>query len=179
MESVTCKFCDEFITNFSVILRAICSKQAANTEKLDQLCKETSIKLVTHWPTFQFTPSAHQVLAHSAALIQKIESQGLGTLSEESLEHNNKNLHSYREKHATQQANLTDVLTRLSVKSDLIVQSFRSIVKCNGQHNVRSCPHRHAAISVCLSLEDNLRACVFTDGADLQGADLVIHFRQP
>ena len=81
---------DEFITNYSVILRAICSKQAVNTEQLDQLCKETSIKLVTHWPRFRFTPSVHRVLAHSAALIHKNESQGLGTLSEEPLEHNNK-----------------------------------------------------------------------------------------
>ena len=121
----------------------------------------------------------HQVLAHSAALIHKNESQGLGTLSEEPLEHNNKNLRSYREKIAqktTQQANLTDVLTRLWVKSDPIVRSFRCIVKCsfcNGQHNVHSCSHRHAAISGCLSLEDNLIACVFTDGADLQGADSI------
>ena len=99
---------DEFITNFSVILRAICSKQPVNTEQLDQLCKTTSIKLVTHWPTFSLTPSVHQVLAHSAALIHNNESYGLGTLSEEPLEHNNKNLCSYREKLARktiQQAN--------------------------------------------------------------------------
>ena len=157
-------------------MRAICSKQAVNTEQLDQLCKETSIKIVTHWPTFRFTPPVHQVLAHSAALIHKNESQGLGSLSKEPLEHNNKNLRSYREKLArktTQQANLTDVLTRLWVKSDPMVLSYRSIVKCsfcNGQHNIRSCPHRQAAISGCLSLEDNLIACIVFEGDDLQGA---------
>ena len=64
----------EFMTKFSIILRAISSKQTVNTEQLDQLCKETSIKLVTHWPTFRFTPSVHQILAHSAALIHENES---------------------------------------------------------------------------------------------------------
>ena len=164
----------EFMTNFSIILRAISSKQTVNTEQLDQLCKETSIKHVTHWPTFRFTPSVHQVLAHSAALIHKNESQGLGTLSEEPLEHNNKNLRAYRERLArksTQQDNLSDVLTRLWVKSDPIVRGFIAIVKCtfcSGQHNIRSCPQRHAAISRCLSMEDHLLACVFTEGAALQ-----------
>ena len=40
----------------------------------------------------------------------------------------------------------------------------RAAVKCsfcNGQHNVCSCPQRHAAMSGCLSLEDHLIACVF------------------
>ena len=135
---------DEFKTKFSVILRAICSKQAVNTEQLDQLCKETSIKLVTHWPTFRFTPFVHQVLAHSAALIHKNESQGLGTLSEKPLEHNNKYLRSYQEKLArktTQQANLTDVLTRLwGVKSDPIVRSFRCIVKLFAMDSIMFAP---------------------------------------
>ena len=80
--------------------------------QLDQLCKETAIKFVHHWPTFRFTPTMHEILVHSAALIHANESKGLGTLSEEPLEHNNKNLRAYRERLArktTQLANLTDV----------------------------------------------------------------------
>ena len=58
--------CDrkEFITNLSVILRAVSSIQTVNTHQLDQLCKETAIKLL---PTFRFTPTMHEILAHSAA----------------------------------------------------------------------------------------------------------------
>ena len=37
-------------------------------------------------------PSMHQILAHSAALIDANESTGLGEYSEEPLEHNNKNI---------------------------------------------------------------------------------------
>ena len=85
------------ITNLSVILRAVSSKQTVNTHQLDQLCKETAIKLVQHWPTFRFTPTMHEIIAHLAALIDANESRGLGTLSKEPLEHNNNNLRAYRE----------------------------------------------------------------------------------
>ena len=88
---------DEFITNLSIILRVVSSKQRINTEHLDHLCKETALQLVSHWPGFKFTPSVHQVLAHSAALVSANDSKGLGTLSEEPLEHNNKTLRIYRE----------------------------------------------------------------------------------
>eukprot|EP00731_Ephydatia_muelleri_P028943 Em0020g587a len=45
----------------------------------------------------RFTPSMHQILAHSAALIDANDSTGLGVFSEEPLEHNKKNLRKYRE----------------------------------------------------------------------------------
>ena len=86
-----------FITNLSVILKAVSSRRNVNTKELDHLCKETSLLVVTHWPTFRFTPSMHQILAHSAALIDANDSTGLGVFSEEPLEHNNKNLRKYRE----------------------------------------------------------------------------------
>ena len=172
------KVFDEFITNLSVVLRAISSKQIVNTHQLDQLCKETAIKLVHHWPTFRFTPTMHEILAHSAALIHANESKGLGTLSEEPLEHNNKNLRAYRERLARktmQQANLTDVLTRLWIKSDPIVRSYRRVVQCsfcNGPHNVRSCPQRLEVTSGCVSFEDHLVECIFTTG---EGTDQGVH----
>ena len=83
---------------------------------LEQLCKEASLTLVSHWPTFKFTPAVFQVLAHSAALIIANESTGLGSLSEEPLEHNNKYIPATTENisKTTQHANL---LTRLWVKS--------------------------------------------------------------
>ena len=61
----------------------------------------------------------------------KNESQGLGTLSEEPLKHIHKNVHLYREKMARiaiQQANVTDVLTRLWVISDPIVRSYSKML---------------------------------------------------
>ena len=82
--------------SLSVILKAVSSRRNVNIEELDHLCKETSLLIVTHWPTFRFTPSMHQILAHSAALIDANDSTGLGVCSEEPLEHNNKNLRKYR-----------------------------------------------------------------------------------
>ena len=46
---------DEFVTNLSIILRFVSSKRRINTEHLDHLCKETALKLVSHWPGFKFT----------------------------------------------------------------------------------------------------------------------------
>ena len=162
---------DEFITNLSIILRVVSSKQRINTEHLDHLCNKTELKLVSHWPGFKFTPSVHQVLAHSAALISANDSKGLGTLSEEPLEHNNKNLRIYREhlaRKTTQHANLSDVITRLWIKSDPIVRSFQHAVKCSfcgEEHNVWSCTQKHARSS-CFSLEEHLLACMFADDQD-------------
>ena len=64
-----CDRVDELITNLSIILRVVSSKRRIKTEHLDHLCKETALKLVSHWPGFKFTPSLHQVLAHSAVLM--------------------------------------------------------------------------------------------------------------
>ena len=59
-------------------------------------------------------------LVKKQMLFYKNESQGLRTLSEEPLEHNNKKLEKLARK-TTQQANVTDVLTRSnSAKLDLL-----------------------------------------------------------
>ena len=100
-----------------------------NTELLDTLCKETSM-FVSHWPTFKFTPSVHQVLAHSTALINANRSTGLRSLSEEPLEHNNKNLQCYRDSLARKTAQNADILSRLWIKSDPIVRSHQNAIKC-------------------------------------------------
>lgn len=132
----------KFLTNISVILRAISSRSVVNTELLEILCKETSIVFVSHWRTFKFTPSMHQVLAHSTAVINAKDSTGLGSLQEEPLEHNNKNLRRNRESLArktTQNANLSDILSRLWIKSDPIIRSHHNAIKClacDGDHSI-------------------------------------------
>ena len=156
------KVYEEFLTNISVFLRAISSSSVINNEVLETLCKETSIMFVSHWPTFKFTPSVHQVLAHSTALINANGFTGLGSLSEELLEHNNKNLRRYREclaRKTTQYANLSDILSRLWIKSDPIVRSHRNAIKCsacNGHHSIRSCPRRHVSGIGCQTIEEHL-----------------------
>ena len=87
-----------------------------------------------------------------------------GTLSEERLEHNNKDPHICREhlaRKTTQHANLSDVITRLWIKSDPIVRSFQCAVKCSfcgEEHNVQSCTQKHARSS-CFSLKEHTRNC--------------------
>ena len=86
-----------FLMSLLLNLKAVTSRRNVNIEELDHLCKETLLLIVTHWPTFRFTPSMHHILAHSAALVDANDSTGLGVFSEEPLEHNNKNLRKYRE----------------------------------------------------------------------------------
>ena len=128
----------EFLTNISVILRAISSRSVINTEQLETLRKETSIMFLIgqhlNFYTFKAT-----VLAHSTALINANDSTGLGSLSEEQLDHNNKNLRCYGESLATQNANLSDIQPRLWIKSDPIIRSYRNAIKCsacNGDHRI-------------------------------------------
>ena len=104
----------------------------------------------------------HQVLAYSAALINANGFTGLGSLSEELLEHNNKNLRRYREclaRKTTQYANLSDILSRLWIKSDPIVWSHRNAIKCsacNEDHSIRSCPRKHVSGIGCQTIEEHL-----------------------
>ena len=146
-----------FLVSLLQILKAVSSKKNVNVEELDKLCRETSL-IVTHWPAFKYIPSMHKILAHSAALIDANESTGLGEYSEEPLEHNNKNIQKYRESLArktTQTANLSDVFTRLWIKSDPIIRCHRRVVKCSfcGEHNVRSCPKEQVALHLRIVLE--------------------------
>ena len=116
-----------------LILKAVSSRKNVNIEELDKLCKQMTLLIVTHWPTFKFTPSMHQILAHSAALIDANDSTGLGEYSEEPLEYKNKNIRKCREslaKETTQAANLSDVLTRHWIKSDPIIRCHLRVVKC-------------------------------------------------
>lgn len=136
------------VSNVSIILRLVSSSELINADKLDTLCKDTSRMVLDHFPSFRFTCSVHQLLAHSAELVAANKSHGLGTLSEEALEHNNKNIRKYREqlsRKTTQEDNLTDVFHRLWLKSDPVIRKFRHVDKCSycdGDHHTRSCPKK-------------------------------------
>ena len=150
----------QVIQNMSVILRLVSCTEQINPTKLDVLCKDTSRVFLDQFPNFRFSCSVHQVLAHSAELIDANKGHGLGTLSEEALENNNKNIRRYREqlsRKTSQEDNLVDVFHRLWVKSDPVVRSFRHTAKCtycDGDHNVRSCPKRKTDFT--MTTEDEL-----------------------
>ena len=151
----------QIVSNVSIILRLVSSTQLINSDKLDTLCKHTSRMFLDHFPNFRFTCSVHQILAHSAELISANKNHGLGTLSEEALENNNKNIRKYREqlsRKTTQEDNLSDVFHRLWLKSDPVLRKFRPVDKCSycdGDHHVRSCPKKRVDFDG-ISNEDQL-----------------------
>ena len=92
----------------------------------------------------------HGSIQHSAQLIEEINGHGLGTLSEEALEANNKYLRRYMEKlsrNCSGELQLKDVSTRaLELSNPTIQERIRSFQRelyckiCEGNdHSCRSC----------------------------------------
>lgn len=93
------------------------------------------------------TQSVHNLLFHSAELIEDNGEKGLMIYCEQGLEDNNKFLRQFRSNFArktNQHANLIDCFNRLWIKSDPVIsKSTRESVWKNclsAKHAVRSCP---------------------------------------
>ena len=135
---------------------------------------------VSHWPTFKFL----HLQGTSASSLNANDSTGLGSLSEEQLDHNNKNLRRYEESLArkkTQNANLSDIQPRLWIKSDPIIRSHRNAIKCsacNGDHSIRSCPRRHISLVSCLNIEEHLISTIINPQVEQRAESEVQHLNK-
>ena len=121
-------------TNLSVILRIYNSNQAIDTEKLENLCKDTYEFILITFPWANITPSLHRLLAHSPELIRDCnDGYGLKNFSEEAVEACNKLIRRYREHLARKvsfTANARDIFVRLLSQSDPILANFRKFIRC-------------------------------------------------
>ena len=119
--------------NLSVIFRIMSCTQKVDVEAYRQLTVETSLLIARklNWVEINFT--LHGALHHSADLIAINDGYGLGDLSEEALEANNKYIRKFAEFRARKTSSedqLTDVLGRLIERSDPFIvhkkMQFRS-----------------------------------------------------
>ena len=121
-------------TNLSVILRIYNSDREINTERLDDLCKDTYESIVIHFPWANITPSMHKLLAHCSELIRSCNNcHGMKDFSEEAVEVCNKLIRKYLEHLARKfsfSTNTRDIFIRLLCNSDPVLNTFRKVTKC-------------------------------------------------
>ena len=139
--------------NLAIITRLISSDFKINVEKLDIICKETAVLILNHFNgQIRIPDTLHVLLGHVCSLVEANGGHGFKKLSEEPLESNNKLIRKFRESLArktNQLENLTDVATRLWVKSDPIIRSLKRALYCKvcdkfSDHTMRSsqCPQK-------------------------------------
>ena len=133
----------------ATILSVVSSNRKIDTSKFEKLCEEASLNLCKNFPWVLINHTLHGTLQHSAELISINDGYGLGNLSEECLEANNKDIRNYlqflsRKTDPIQQ--LTDVMTRLLERSDpkiiqrgLQSQRKKYCTECGGiDHTIKS-----------------------------------------
>ena len=95
---------------------------------MDLICKDTAKTILIDFNgKIQIPNTLHVLLAHTCSLVEENGGYGFKKLSEEPLESNNKFVRKFREnlsRKTNQVENLTDVATRLWLKSDPIICSM-------------------------------------------------------
>lgn len=100
----------------STILRVISSTQKVHNERFNDLCIATSVNIATNFKWAHINHTLHGALHHSAELVALNGDRGLGELSEEPLEANNKDIRQF--------------LNNLSRKCDPTLQLTDVAVRC-------------------------------------------------
>ena len=136
--------------NLSCIMRIISSTQPVNTYSFNALVKKTSLHIANKFDWVQINFTLHGVLHHSNELIQKNNNTGLGELSEEALEANNKYVRRYLELYSRKNSpinQLTDVMNRLLERSHPKIvdnkYTMRPTVFCNTCGSKKHSTKRH------------------------------------
>ena len=106
--------------NLSCIMRIISSTEPVDIYAFKLLTQQTNILIASNFPWVQINFTLHGVLHHSSELIERHDGKGLGALSEEALEANNKYVRRYLELFSRKTSpidQLTDVMNRLLERS--------------------------------------------------------------
>ena len=105
----------------STVLSIVSCSRKVDVLKFKTLCDETSLHLSDNFPWVLINHTLHGTLQHSAELITLNDGYGLGSLSEECLESNNKDIRNYLQflsRKISPVAQMTDVMSRLLERSD-------------------------------------------------------------
>ena len=132
-----------------MILRIVSSKSQVEVASFQQLCKSFSLHLIQSFPWARLNHTLHATVHHSPELMQMNDCYSLGSLSEEGLESNNKDIRNFLLTHSrkmSHQLQLTDVMHRLLERSfpeiaDIVsLQRFQKRCKECGStdHTIRS-----------------------------------------
>lgn len=133
----------------STILTIVSCSRRVDVTKFKALCDEASLNLCDNFPWVFLNHTLHGTLHHSVELISLNDGYGLGALSEECLESNNKDIRNFlelRSRKTDPLLQLTDVMARLLERSDprifTIAQTYhpkKYCTECGGtDHTIRS-----------------------------------------
>ena len=114
---------------YSVILRAVSSTQLLIVDELRSLTRKFALFLAKEFTWVDYNITVHNLIFHSAELVEWNNGTGLGELSEEALESSNKDVRNYREFLARKCGhipNLIDVFNRLFIRSDPVLREIIS-----------------------------------------------------
>ena len=115
----------------STILSVVSSKQKVDLTKLKDLCEAATYNIIDNFPWIRVNHTLHGTLHHSVELIGLNDGHGLGALSEECLEANNKDIRNYLQflsRKISPIAQLTDVMSRLLERSDPVISQLSARV---------------------------------------------------
>ena len=116
----------ELLNRFAVILSALASSLAIDTDKFHQYATETARLFVDLYPWYYMPATVHKVLIHGADVIASLELP-IGAYSEEAQEARNKHNRQYRLRHARKISRLqtiTDQFHYLLVTSDPVISEI-------------------------------------------------------
>ena len=133
----------------STILSVVSSSRQVDVTKFKSLCEVTSLHLCNNFPWVLLNHTLHGTMHHSTELISLNDGYGLGSLSEECLESNNKDIRNYLQflsRKTDPIDQLTDVMARLLERSDprinTLTASFKPKKYCtecgSSDHTIRS-----------------------------------------
>ena len=122
------------IRNLSVILNIINSDKHVRVQEYAKFCTKTALYVRKNLPWVEFSNTVHQILAHSAQLIEENEGRGLLSKSEESSESTHKFVKYFREHGARKMNvfyNILDTMKKLWFKTDPGQRAFDKEIKCS------------------------------------------------
>ena len=143
----------------SVLVRIIASNRNVDLAKYNKLVVELHTKLAEYFPWARLNFTLHAALHHSEQLIRDHGGQGLGELSEEALESNNKDLREWMEKMSRKTSCLDQLidtmhrgLERSNPRIHSLFLSFKPDCICclcgDPGHTIRSCSWRSVSPSL-------------------------------
>ena len=103
------------------------SSRKVDLTKFKDLCEQTTYNLCDNFPWVLMNHTLHGTLHHSTELMTLNDGHGLGSLSEECLESNNKDIRNYLQflsRKTDPVLQLTDVMARLLERSDPVIHNI-------------------------------------------------------
>lgn len=112
-----------------IVLQTMSCGFDVNIPKFQEFCLGIARRYVQLYEWYPMPTSVHIVLLHGYAIIDAL-ALPIGQLSEDAQEARNKDIRSYREKHArkcSREKTMEDVFNRLLVSSDPLISSFKKM----------------------------------------------------